>query len=129
MNEVTQCKVIKILDDKNILIDYGRIDGASKKDVVRVIEKGQEVEYNGEILGTLDNVKAELSIKVIYDKFSLCQNFRSVNSNVNTLANTLYKFYDEQPASLKVNEDQIENIKIPDNNVINVGDIVEIIRF
>lgn len=129
MSETVECKVIKILDYKNILIDYGRIDGASEKDVIRIIERGEEIIYDGRNYGTLDNIKAELSIQTIYEKFSLCRNIKRSNSLSRGLSQSIFSIYNYRPADLKVNEDQIEHIEIPDNDVINLGDLVEVIKF
>ena len=55
-------RVIEIIDEYSILINYGSLNGASKGDEVRIIAIGPEVidPISKSSLGTLDKVKAEL---------------------------------------------------------------------
>lgn len=129
MNDIFECEVIKILDHKNILISYGRANGASSKDLVRVIEKGETIEYKGEDYGSLDNIKAELYIKEIYERFSLCQSVKKTSNIANEFSKSILSLYNYQSANLNVNENQIENIEIPDDKTISLGDTVEVIKF
>lgn len=129
MNDIFECEVIKILDHKNILISYGRANGASSKDSVRVIEKGETIEYKGEDYGSLDNIKAELYIKEIYERFSLCQSVKKTSNITNEFSKSILSLYNYQSANLNVNEEQIENIEIPDDKTISLGDTVEVIKF
>lgn len=121
-------KVIAILDNKRIAINYGRINKASKRDVVRVIEVGPEISYEGENYGTMDTIKANLSIDTIYDKFSICTN-RNTEHDITKSAlssfSSNFRIYEE----LNVNKEQIANLKKPENSPISLGDIVEIIKF
>lgn len=129
MTDIVECKVIAILDKYTILIDYGRSDGASLKDLVRVVQKGPAVVYDGLEYGTLDNIKAELTIKTIYNNFSLCKNSKTSNVIMKNFSQSMLSFYDTQHEELNVNEKEIENLKAPNDKTINLGDLVEVIKF
>lgn len=121
-------KVIAILDKKRILIDYGRNNKASKRDFIRVIEVGPEIKYDDRVYGTLDKIKASLSIDTIYDKFSICTNSDLENGAKKSLLGAYpsdIKIYE----NLNVNEEQISGLKEPDATPISLGDTVEIIKF
>lgn len=133
-NDKKTYKVIAIPDDKTLIIDYGRKDQASKKDIVNVIEKGPEIIYDNKSYGTFDNIKAELKINEIYNEFSVCSNryttsvnaslkyFTDVAQNMGSLMRTV-------DAKLNVNEEEIKNLEKPKDSPISLGDMVEIIKF
>lgn len=129
MTDIVECKVIAILDKYTILIDYGRSDGASLKDSVRVIQRGPLVVYDGEEYGSLDNIKAELTIKTIYNNFSVCKNSKTSNAVINNFSQSFLSLYEAQHEELNVNESQIENLDVPEDKIINLGDLVEVIKF
>lgn len=121
-------KVIAILDRKRIVIDYGRNNKASKRDLVRVIEIGPEINYEGRSYGTMDTIKSNLSIETIYEKFSVCTNNNIENDVTKSLIGSFsssIKFNE----NLNINEEQISNLKEPDIKPISLGDVVEIIKF
>nr|WP_072537040.1 hypothetical protein [Anaerococcus mediterraneensis] len=121
-------KVIAILDNKRIAINYGRNNKASKRDVVRVIEVGPEISYEGENYGTMDTIKANLSIDTIYDKFSICTNRSIENDMTRSIIGSFspkIRIYED----LNVNKEQISNLEKPDLSPISLGDAVEIIKF
>lgn len=122
-------RVIEILSDNSILINYGRDHGANENDQVRVISIGPEIidPETKENLGTLDTVKADLTIVTAYNKFSLCQDIEEVTKN--TLVNPLSQFQTTytKVKIINVNEKSISNIKPPNDYKINIGDKVEIL--
>lgn len=122
-------RVIEILDDKSVLINYGRNHGANEGKDIRVIAIGPEVRdpETDRVLGTLDHIKATLTIEVVYENFSLCKNIEITSRN--TLMSPLSQFQSitKSIKKLNVNEDSITNKKPPEDYVINVGDIVETI--
>lgn len=133
-NDKKTYKVIAIPDDKTLIIDYGRKDQASKKDIVNVIEKGPEIIYENKSYGSLDNIKAELKINEIYNEFSVCSNryTTSVNASLKYITEvsqnmgSLMRTVDEK---LNVNEEEIKNLEKPKDSPISLGDMVEIIKF
>ncbi len=122
-------KVIKIVDPYSILINYGYIEGAKINSKVQIIELGPEIKDpdTNKILGTFDNVKANLLITEVFENFSLCQNIISKRTSVfiNPLAE-LSNVSTEKKA-LNVSNEEISNLKRPCDNTIRIGDIAKIL--
>ena len=76
-------KVLEIVDNKTLLIDYGFNNRAAAGDVLRIIEKGEPVIIDGVNYGTLDMVKDIVEVVVPYDKFSICR--KIIHKAVNPL--------------------------------------------
>ncbi|MGP1487919.1 MAG: hypothetical protein ACTTIX_01850 [Peptoanaerobacter stomatis] len=120
-------EVVNIMNTKQIIINYGLSQGAKKGQIVRIIEKGEEVySYSKKKLGTLDRVKAELEIIQVYENFSICSKIirktSSIFSGLSALTLETTKIEE-----LDVKEEDITNINIPDITPIKNGDIVEIL--
>lgn len=120
-------EVVNIMNNTQIIINYGLNEGAKKGQTVRVIEKGEEIySYSKKKLGTLDIIKAELEIVQVYERFSICSKITRKTSSIFgglsalTLENTKIE-------NLDVKKEDITNITIPDITPIKNGDIVEII--
>lgn len=120
--------VIKILDSQSILINYGKYHGAKIGDQLRIIVIGPEVKdpNTDSIIGTLDGVKDTLSIISVYDNFSLCK--KIVKYTKNALAGPLISFNTtvEKVLDLNVDKTQISALEVPEDKIIQVGDLVEI---
>lgn len=126
--EKNKYKVIAILDKKRIAINYGRNNQASKRDLVRVIEVGPEIIFEGKSYGTMDAIKAKLSIDTIYDNFSICTNSsieNDINSSILSTFTSNIRIYED----LDIDENQISNLKKPDITPISLGDIVEVYKY
>jgi hypothetical protein len=67
-------KVVKIVDEYLIVVNYGKIHNANPGDILEVYEIGEKVTDPDtfEDLGTLDIVKGEIKVKNVYQKMSLC---------------------------------------------------------
>lgn len=122
-------RVVEILDEYSILINYGRNDGAEEDDIVRIISIGPKVTdpITKENLGTLDSIKATLTIVHVYDGFSLCKNVVTLTKNL--LVSPLSQFQTELKENKPINVDKgnISNKKPPNDKTIKIGDIVEIL--
>lgn len=122
-------RVIEILDEYSILINYGAEDGATENDKIRIVSIGPEVidPETNETLGTLDSIKSTLTIVTAYNKFSLCKKVEVATKNI--LANPLSQFQttSKTTKSLNIDKSSISNKKAPDDDVIKIGDKVEII--
>jgi hypothetical protein len=82
------------------------------------------------ILGTLDLVKETLEVTIPYEKFSVCEKVkRTTYSVLSPLTNMASGFERKEVHSVKlaVNESQISNLKFPEIEPIQVGDIVEVV--
>lgn len=128
-------KVIEIMDEYNIIIDYGFENGAKPKDRLRIQARGEEItdKVTGNSLGTLDVIKAEVYVKTVYEKFSICQGAQSVdlpvlNPILSPLANMVQRstkegFITVRKTPLPVDPSMLSNRKIPEKTLISVGDI------
>lgn len=122
-------KVIEILSNDKILINYGNSDGAKKGRNIRIILKGEDVlDYDTQRkLGTLDIIKEELEITTVYPNFSICEKIiiEEFNPFIPALNRTKKTI---KSSKLKVNNEQISNRKFINNPPpIEIGDIVQII--
>lgn len=124
----TAYRVIEILDKYSVIINYGKLKGANKGDTIRIVEIGPEIRDidTDLLLGTLDRIKAELSIEVVYDNFSICRSIETLVNNV--LVNPLNQFQvkSKRLVELFVNEADISGKQFPEKMPIKVGDKVEI---
>ena len=66
MNEVF--KIVRIVNDRNIVINAGNDQGLKEGDILEVFVPGEEIIDidTGESLGTLDIIKAKLEIKNVF---------------------------------------------------------------
>ncbi len=119
-------KVIKIIDKKTLIINYGLKRGAKKGKKVRIYTEGEEiVDDVGNILGRLDLIKDELEIIVPYDNFSLCQKVLVTEINPFMSLNTNSKII--KTGILDVLEEEIEEITYETYEPIKIGDLVKIL--
>lgn len=81
MNEY---KVVKIIDDKTIVINYGEDDGAKIGDKFQIISTGEEIiDPDTNIsLGTLDTVKDIVQVVDVLPKMSICKNRSTYMKNI-----------------------------------------------
>lgn len=66
-------RVIEIVDDITLLINYGLDNGAHTGDTLRIIQKGEPVIAEGVNYGTLDIVKDVVEVITPYKAFSVCR--------------------------------------------------------
>lgn len=126
--ENAEYKVIRIINEETLIINYGYDKGAKIGDKVRIIQIGPEIyDINNDSLGTLDHIKAELEIIQTYSKFSLCQ--KIVRKISNYLRDPLMNFNIENKSIEKLNVDsnEINSVNLSKDTVIHVGDNVEIL--
>ena len=121
-------RVIEILDNKHILINYGLQNGAQEGSILRIFEEGEDVidPKTNTSLGTLDFVKAEVEVVIPYDRFSLCEKIYRTQVNfldpVSGLMTTR-----RAVAKLDINNDEATGRKITGNPTISVGDLAHLI--
>lgn len=122
-------RVIEIIDKYSIIVNYGHLDGATKNNKIRVIARGPEIvdSETGDLLGTLDAIKAELTIETVYEKFSICKNIEITKQNV--LINPISLFENTTKIVKEINIDIASETlkKLPDDLIIRVGDPVEVV--
>lgn len=120
-------KVIKIISDKRIVINAGKNE-VQTGDILRVIEKNSEEIIDpdtNEVLGTLDYIKATITVEYVYEHMSICKNYETKTVNALDPFETLRQR--EVTSPLNVNLSQITGGYNIDNKLIEIGDLVELL--
>lgn len=115
-------KVIKILNRKEIVIDYGKKDGAELFDKFAIYEEGEKIIYNGKDYGKLNKLKEKIYIVAVFENFSICQ-----------------KIIDEDEKEMEwfdIGKIETMNVEVEEKDItsyisnepIRVGDIVEFLN-
>lgn len=115
-------KVLEVIDESSLLINFGLKDGARKGNTLRIIEKGKPVVIDGIDYGTLDAVKEIVEIDVPYEKFSIC---RKVIYKTENALNPLSAFEHTMRLlrPMNVNEDELSHRELPPVSPIKKGDL------
>ena len=120
-------KVIKIISDKRIVINAGKNE-VQTGDILRVIEKNSEEIVDpdtNEVLGTLDYIKATITVEYVYEHMSICKNYETKTVNALDPFETLRQR--EVTSPLNVNLSQITGGYNIDNKLIEIGELVELL--
>ena len=120
-------KVIKIISDKRIVINAGKNE-VQTGDILRVIEKNSEEIVDpdtNEVLGTLDYIKATITVEYVYEHMSICKNYETKTVNALDPFETLRQR--EVTSPLNVNLSQITGGYNIDNKLIEIGGLVELL--
>lgn len=128
--DFNKIKVVEIMNIEELIINYGYEDGAAIGDKVRIYEKGDEVKdpTTGKILGTLDVIKDDLEITIVYPKFSICRKIiRKTSSILSPLANLALGSVSLDALPLNVLESDISGRYLPSPGPIKVNDSVLIL--
>lgn len=122
-------RIIEIMDEYSIIINYGRKDGAKENESVRIYAIGPEVKdpTTGTVLGTLDAIKARLSIITVYDHFSICRKVETKVSNVLMSPMSQFQTTTKMAVRLNVRKEDISSKQPPQDDEIKVGDLVKIV--
>ncbi len=124
-------RVIEIVDEKTILVNYGTFNGAKRGDKVIIYRNGREVfdPETNESLGTWDIVKAHVTVVEAFEKFSVCKDERVTPSSVLNPLATLDLFASTTTyETLPVNKEQITKDINPSDVIISVGDSVRVLN-
>ena len=126
---MSRYKVLEILNTKEIIINYGFENGAQKGDKLRIVETGEPIIVDGKDYGTYDAIKAEVSVSVVYEKFSVCKSVITVSFSPLTeiIASTITRSTTTTDEPLNVDRSLISNRKLPAITPIKVGDRVVIL--
>ncbi|MCL6573904.1 MAG: hypothetical protein K6T88_19855 [Bacillus sp. (in: Bacteria)] len=132
-------KVIKIVNEYLLVINYGTESHAEVGDILEIFQVGEKVydPDNNDLLGTLDISKGKIQVKNIYEKMSLCESHeftkkfpeatKSFNATVLALSNNFAARLEQK--ALAVNTQQITGgYNEGDKGVINISDPVRIIK-
>lgn len=143
MNNYTTFRVIKIIDEYNIVINGGINDDISLKDEIEIFIKGDEIfdPYNdNKSLGTLDFIKETLTVTQASLDFSVCQKIIKTETHtpspfqaslmnsltgISKLTNGITKV-ETSIAKLNVKSDEITGGLIKGDKTIVLGDFARI---
>jgi len=120
-------KVVKIIDDKQIVVNVGSENNIKRGDEFEIYQMGVEVFDNetNESLGTLDYIKGYVEATTVYPLMSLCKRIvlEKRNRLLELTANP-FEYTTEVSKSLNIKAEDIsggfENI----DRKIKVGDLV-----
>lgn len=118
-------KVIKIIDKHNILINTGKNDGVTNNSRFEIYSAGEDVIVDDINYGRLDNVKATLKVKVVYDKMALCQSDKTTQIRIPLVTSVFADKITEDVDPLPIlNSDIDKDFSYISNKKIAVGDLV-----
>ena len=127
-------KVIKIIDDKRILIDAGSMDSINRGAQLEIFVKGKSVKNpeTGEDLGALDPIKAYVTVTNVYPKMAVCMNSETVPPSGKLAEAMGYDKYwklNWEPQRLNITSKEISGGWLSDDEEkIRVGDTVRYAR-
>ena len=120
-------KVVKIIDDKQIVINAGSNSFVSRGNEFEIYQPGIEVfdDATGESLGSLDFVKARVEATTVFPKMSICKHIVKETRSFLGLGADIFEPTKVRVAqTLNVNAEDIsggfENV----DKMISVGDLV-----
>lgn len=123
MNNNKFYRVVKIIDDMNVVLNCGKNQCISLNDKFQIYSKKTENIIDpdtNESLGELRMVKATVQVTSIFEKMCVCQNTKTFSSAFG-LATTF-----EKRLSLNIDPSQITgDLSGEDEKPIQVGDIAE----
>lgn len=119
-----QFKIIKIIDEYNVIIDAGTQDGITNAELFEVYIYGKDITVDDINYGALNLLKATLRVKQVFPKMCLCENNNVIQ--VNKL-NFLNSFVMDEIAPLPIDKNCIDKElnSLFKNKLLKVGDIAE----
>lgn len=117
--------VIRILDNKKLVISIGFNDGLQLNDKIIIYEIGEDIKgIDGNIIGTLDYIKATLTVTNIYDTIAVCQypktTISTFEKSISSISKSFIAYENQQ--TLNVNENEIEPYTKTHSDTIHIGD-------
>ena len=132
MSSSSKYRVIEIMDEYSLIINYGTNDGAVKGDELRIIKVGESVKdpKSGQVLGTLDCIKETVFVEIPYENFSICRHSEIQNYNfLSPLTGQMSSFNYSKKNIKKLNvlSDDCTLRKLPEKTPVKVGDTVKVV--
>lgn len=122
---MSQYKVIEIIDEYSLIVNYGFNNNAEIGDELRIYAEGGPVidPQTKEVLGTLDIIKDTVRVVVPYENFSICKKQATIEVPI---LNPLSEMMRRKTTTQKIDVDLSEasNRQITPKSPIQVGDSV-----
>lgn len=116
-------QVVRILNDHTIIIDAGKDEGVELNDTIQIYDYlGELKNINGDNLGPLEYIKAEVYVKKLEKRYSICETAKTSFINLGSIS-PLLDNTEEEHFLLNVDESQISPL-VPKNKIIQLGDPV-----
>jgi len=121
-------KVVKIIDDMNIVINCGTNQSIKEGDLFYILsdlkEKVTDPDTN-EVLGEFNRIKAKIEAITVFEKMSICQNASKAAPIVDLVRSS---FGTEHRLGLNVDPEQISGGLFDANDeLIQIGDTVQLV--
>lgn len=118
-------KVIRIIDEKTLIIDVGD-DYLSTGDKVIIYRTADElVDLCGNSLGAFEIIKAVLDIVETTPRYSVCKKIVAGESPLSVAVKASFTTMKPSFAYLNIDKNDIQPLKeVPNSNVIKIGDYV-----
>lgn len=119
-------QVVRILSEDTLIIDVGKDRYIKEGDKIQVYEYlGDLNGVNGEFLGSFEGIKAELTVKRVEPKYSICQTATYKTSALDWPRTPLLEnIVETKHYALDVDEKDISPLEIKDPK-IHIGDPVK----
>ena len=119
-------KVIRIIDEKSIMLNCGAVQGIAVGDLFYICSKNKEIITDPdtkEILAEMKKYKAKIEVISLYDKICICQNARTSPLLSEALSSALTV---RRRLDLNVDPTQITgSFRMDEEEMIQIGDEVE----
>lgn len=115
-------KVIKIIDDKSLIINAGSFDDVKVGDRFEIYCVGEPIfdPYTKENLGTLDTIKDQLTVKTVYEKMCICYHPPVYHSSITYMNTSIFSKITEEKG-INIDPTEISGANFA-SNVIKIGD-------
>jgi hypothetical protein len=128
-----QGKVIRILDERTIMINLGDKDGVTTENIFKIFGEPEEIidPETQEVLGRLSVTKASVKATQVYERFTIAST-RWVERTYAPIISTgsgfaeIFGFSDEERDEGKLNVDpsEVQPWKARSEELVRVGDVV-----
>lgn len=118
-------KVVKIISDKELVINGGSEHDVKRNDDFEIFERGVEVidEETRASLGTLDYVKTVVTADTVHPKMSVCKKFARERRPQDIASEAFSREAPIKPASLNIDPQDISGGFEGVDKKIRVGDL------
>src|SRR5699024_2741137 len=128
-------KIVKILDEYNVVINAGINQDIKQGDQFQILDKeGSDVidPDTKEIIGTLDLIKSTVEVTELHEKMCICSSQSSIKMNnpfkitgINSITDT-FSFSEQE--KLNVDLTQVTGGKRKSNKKIQLGDVARLLK-